>query len=667
MLVVFLLAYYLEPKLTGSFFLGLIKYVHYLFLHQSVTGISYFFLHLFALLLPGWGLARLTGFNRSRMLFVPAMGYVYYVLLASMSKWMYLPLGTFYMVYAGLLVCLLLLSLKFRRSTTTSSVDMYWFWGMLLVVFSYLLYRFLVGPYAEMPGDLYHHMEYARIEYDAILGGHLGREIDMLSLFKQKGGIWYSFFALLSNLSGHEFSVTLPWAMLANSLIFLCVVYSFAWYIFAVYPMAGAARAGAALLATFFVASHLGLNVFSYLRYYSMAPTMLNMVIYFASVVAILELLKWQSMKISYALFIVFALVASMVVHNQETLFILLIGGMMLGWFALCPEGLKGEGVTSFAVSRHFYYLVFLLLFLSGFVAMQIWVYTHESRPVDFFGKVVQLSQQGPVLNRMLYLAPGYQAIQVITLWGLVVYALFVLYWRRFIHHPYLFSGMLLPLVTVFNPLFVDWFLRVEGVHTLWRMLYIVPIHFVAALCVVFLLQGLKHFSLTIAKFVPIMAISALFLLLLPLNGLNPNSRQTLGPTQMDESYAHWQDLIDFLNQNEIAKTRILTDPVTGYVLNGMTKHRTYQHKFFRRLMKEFNLEDYNAAPLKQYKDWLLVINDRNGGFSETGALSRHWDAEVLLTDRFYTQALRARVRENPEQRFELIWEQDKIQVYRLH
>lgn len=632
-----------------------------------MTGISYFFLHLFALLLPGWILVRLTGLNHSRMMFIPATGYIYYILLASLSKWLYLPLSTFYSIYLVLLVCLLLLSLKFHRPVRAQSVDMHWLSGLLLVVFSYLLYRFVVGPYTEIPGDLYHHMEYARIEFDAILGGHLGKEMDLLSLAKQKGGVWYSFFALLSYLSGHEFSNTLPWAMLANSLIFLCVVYSFSWIIFTAYPMSRVARTGAALLATFFVASHMGLNVFSYLRYYSMAPTMLNMVIYFASVIAILELLKWQSMKARYALFIVFSLAASMVVHNQETLFVLLIGGMMLGWFAFCPEDLKGSGMSDFAVSRRLYYVATLLLFVTGFVGMQIWAYMHESRPDQFFGKVQQLSEQGPVLNRILYLAPGYQAIQVITVWGLAVYALFLLYWRRFVRHPYLFSGMLLPMVTVFNPLFVDWFLRMDGVHTLWRMLYIVPIHFVAALCIVFLLEKIKRSTSVHTKLFPAIAIGALFLLLLPLNGLNPNSRQTLGPTRADESYAHWQDLINYLNQKHIDKTRILTDPVTGYVLNGMTKHRTYQHKFSPRLMKKFNLDDYSAAPLRQYKNWLLVINDRQGGISETGSLSRHWDAGVLNTREFYTDALRVRIQENPEKRFELLWEQDNIRVYRLH
>lgn len=605
--------------------------------------------------------------NLSRMIFVPAMGFIYFVLLASISKWLHLPLNAFYTIYLGLLVCMLLLSFRCCSAAPVESVDRVWLSGVLLVVFFYLLYRFLVGPYAEIPGDLYRHMEYARIEFDAILGGHLGKEQDLLSLAKQKGGIWYSFFALLSYLSGHEFGITLPWAMMANSLVFLCVVYSFAWTIFSAYALSRTARMGAALLATFFVASHMGINVFSYLRYYSMAPTILNMVIYFASVVAILELLKWQSMKLNYALFLMFALLASMVVHNQETLFILVIGGMMLGWFALCPESLKGAGINGFAVSRRVYYVAILLLSLAGFTAMQIWTYMHQIRPEPLFGKVLQLSEQGPILNRVLYLAPGYQAIQVITLWGLASYILFLLYWRRFIHHPYLFGGMLIPLVTVFNPLFVDWFLRMDGVHTLWRMLYIVPIHFVAALGLVFLLEKMKRSTLITVKLFLAGAIGVMFLLLLPLNGLNPNSRQTLGPTQIEESYAYWQDLIDFLNQNNIDRTKVLTDPVTGYVLNGMTKHRSYQYKFHRRMMKEFNLDDYSGAPLKQYKGWLLVINDRKGGDSETGRLSHHWDEDVLDTSRFYTQALRDRIQDNPEQRFELIWNQNDIWVYRLH
>ncbi len=632
-----------------------------------MTGISYFIYHLLAILLPGWLLISLSGFRANRLVYIPAAGYVYYVLLASLSKWLNLPLQSFYICYAIPLLALFLVGLKFHLLKWPEKLDRNCLSGLLIITIAYLIYRAMVGPYAEIPGDVYRHMEYARVQFDAITGGYLGREETLASLVQQKGGIWYSFFALLSFLSGQEFSVSLPWAMLANGLIFISVIYGFAWAIFESFDLSGRMRLLAALLATFFVASHLGINVFSYLRYYSMAPTMLNMVLYFAAVLAVLELLKWQAMQFRYSVFIVLVMAASTVVHNQETLFMLLSGGLMLGWFALCPESLK-QGVGHGLEVRHRrYYLIMLLLMLIGFLVMQVWVYNHQPRPEPLFGKVIQLSEQGPILNRILYLDPTYQAIEVVTLWGLAVYVLFLVYWRRFIRHPFLFSGMLVPFVTVFNPLFVDWFLRIEGVHTLWRMLYIMPLHFVAALALVFLLQSFNSTQRVLKKIGAVSAMAALFLLLLPLGGINPNSRMTLSPTEADESYVYWQDLIDFLNSDALTKTKILTDPVTGYVLNGMTKHRTYQYKFFAHLMKDFNLNDYSDAPLKKYAGWLLVINDRNGGYSDTGSRSGHWDARVLKTGDFYTRALRTQIQSNPEGRFELIWSEQGIQVYRLH
>ena len=205
----------------------------------------------------------------------------------------------------------------------------------------------------------------------------------------------------------------------------------------------------------------------------------------------------------------------------------------------------------------------------------------------------------------------------MITVWGLAVYALFALLWRKFVVHPLLFTGMLVPLVSVFNPLFVDWFLRIEGVHTLWRMLYIVPIHFVAALTVVFLYQRSREANGGVQKILSYTGIALLFALLLPLGGLNPNSRQTLAATDPDESYIYWQDMIDYLNQPELGRAAVLTDPITGYVVNALTPHKSYQYKFYNAQMQPFNLTDYADAPLRKYRGWLLVIMNVAGGIAK--------------------------------------------------
>ncbi len=631
-----------------------------------MSGVSYLIVHLLALIGPGYLLVRATRIRAADGVFIPANGYIYYIFIAFFTKWLDLSLVTFLVIYVVLLLPLALLAFTRRSENFGKRLDSHWLVGLGLVSIAYLIYRYFVGPYSELPADLYHHMEYARIEFDALNDDQLGSSPSLKSLLNQRGGIWYSFYALITHLCGFELNQTIRWASLANGLIFLGVVYSFAWYIFGRAEISARARLTAAALAAFFVAAHMGINVFSYLRYYALAPTMLNMTIFFAAVIAIHELYEWQSKQFRLALYIVLGGLAAVVVHTQEVLFILIYSGMLLAWYALVPTRFVRQSAGHIADTSRWGYRLMLLLFVSGFIALVIWTYLNHDRPTDFFNKIIQASEQGPIFNRVLYLNPAYQGIQTITVWGLAVFALFAVYWRKFIHHPYLFSGMLIPFVTVFNPVFVDWFLRMDGVHTLWRSLYIVPIHFVAGLLVVYLYLSARHAESRMRRIVPYLGIVLLFALLLPIPGVNSNSRLTLTKTDADESFMYWQDLVDYLNDESVDTTFILTDPVTGYMLNGLTKHRSYQYKFLNRYTRRINFDDYDDGPLKRYKDWLLVINDRRGGHSETGGASRHWDAEVLNTSAFYSQALRQHIENNPEQRFSLRWQAPKIRVYQI-
>ncbi|MCP4008339.1 MAG: hypothetical protein GY726_02365, partial [Proteobacteria bacterium] len=312
-------------------------------------------------------------------------------------------------------------------------------------------------------------------------------------------------------------------------------------------------------------------------------------------------------------------------------------------------------------------YKIILLLFTIGFFALVTWAYISQKRPDLAANKILQLSQQGPIFNRILCLNPAHQGIQTITLWGLFVYLLFIVYWRKFIGHPYLFGGMLIPFFTVFNPIFVDWFLRLEGVHTLWRLLYMVPLHFVAALLVVFLFFSARDTTILWRKTLSCFSIVFLFALLLPLSGINANSRQTLAKVDFNDSYLYWQDMIDYLNKEQEKPVPILTDPVTAYLIKGLTRHRTFQFKFFNSHKHPFNFEDYSNAPLKKYRNWLLILNDRNGGYSDTGNDSNHWPGNILNTSDFYSLPLREQIKLNPDNRFEEIWRKDGIHIYRLH
>lgn len=631
-----------------------------------MAGMLYFIAYLLALVVPGWLIVRIFGFGVGRPLFILAGSYIYYVLLAALSIWLDLGLNVFMVLYVSVLALLGLISLRFHHASSPAEGRRHWAAGLVIVVVAYTAYHFLAGAYSEVPADFLRHLVFARGQLDAIDGGHLGRHHGLAALLAQRGRLWYSFYALLSSVSGGMFNQTYSWAVLANSLTFLVSVYSFAWYLFGSFNLADNRRMFAALLAAFFVAVHMGVNVFSYLRYYALAPTMLNMVVYFAAVVALLELLRWRRQQVHHLLFVLFALLASILVHNQEGLFILVIGGLMLAWFALYPRRLLDGALIGPAERPVLAYRVVLAIGLAGFFGMVLWAYLHLERPGDLANKIIQVSQQGPILNRLLFLNPGYQGFEVITVWGLAVYAIWLLFWRRLSGHPFLFAGMVSPLFTVFNPLFVDWFMRMDGVHTLWRMLYIVPLHFVAALLVVFLLETVSGSVEIWKKGAALVAMSALFVLLLPLNGINPNARITLAPVAKNNSYRQWDDLIDYLNRSQPRPLPVLTDPVTGYVLKAFTRQKTFNYKFFDRHAAEYNFDDYSDAPLKKYHGWLLVINDREGGWSEAGAKSGHWPENILKTSRYYSPALRDYIRQDPRGRFRELWQRDAITVYQL-
>ena len=631
-----------------------------------MTGFAYLFIYLFALILPGWLIVRLSGVNAARPLFILAGSYIYYALLAALSKGLHLPGSAFYLLYLAPLLIMLLLAYRLQP-TGGRAIDSSAQWiGLACIIIGYGVYHVLTGPYTEVPGDFLRHLEFAKAELGAMEQGQLGRQRSLSQLLSQNGGIWYSYFALVTSLTGLELHQSLGWTVLGNSLVFLSAVYFFACYLFEHYSLTEKQRVIAALLATLFVTGHMGLNVFSYLRYYALAPTMLNMVVYFAAVVAVLELLRWQNSRWQYAGFLLGALLTTILVHHQEGLFILVMGGLMLAWFALFPRRMAALENIPIETGYIRTYRGILLLMVLGFLGMVTWAYLTQSRPELFHNKIIQLSQQGPILNRILLLNPAYQFSEVLTLWGGMVYLLWIIYWRRFIGHPFLFAGMLVPLFTVLNPLFVDWFLRMDGVHTLWRMLYIVPLHFVAALLLVFIYDSIRgaHFSWKTPF--AYAAVFSLVVLLLPLGGNNSNSRLTLAPVDEDESYLYWKDLIDYLNQPQLKRKSVLTDPVTAYMIKGLTPHRTYHRKFFNSKRRPFNFDDYSNAPLERYRGWWLILNDRDGGFSETGQHSGHWPAEVLTTSGFYSAPLRRHILNNPNQRFRKIWEQDAIQIYEI-
>ena len=155
--------------------------------------------------------------------------------------------------------------------------------------------------------------------------------------------------------------------------------------------------------------------------------------------------------------------------------------------------------------------------------------------------------------------------------------------------------------------------------------------------------------------------------LVLPLsddNSLRQLRYATLRGVAPSNDYRNWDDLIEELRV--FRYRHVLTDPVTGYVITAMTKNRTFGFKFHGSgdLLNP-NVPAYGSNSFEDYVGWLLVLNLRNGGYSENGSQSGHWPGDALKTSKFYSAQL-VEFLENPPPHIQLIWESDSIKLFEI-
>jgi len=230
---------------------------------------------------------------------------------------------------------------------------------------------------------------------------------------------------------------------------------------------------------------------------------------------------------------------------------------------------------------------------------------------------------------------------------------------------------MLSPLFTLFNPLFVWWFLHVSNWDPIWRLAYLMPLPFVGAALITMSVNRAvsqkSRLGLITITFMVIILVGSLA----PINWryiYNDNPRwSSLASVEHKNGALLWGDLIDVVGNLKGEEVPIFTDYVTNYVLSTATPHgitsgaksrwQTRQNAFYG---------DYKDRLLYWRHDGdFLIINHRDGEFSETGRLSGHWWDNILKVKRLYPVGLREFVDSHPED-FELLWSADKIWVYKL-
>lgn len=109
----------------------------------------------------------------------------------------------------------------------------------------------------------------------------------------------------------------------------------------------------------------------------------------------------------------------------------------------------------------------------------------------------------------------------------------------------------------------------------------------------------------------------------------------SIGVPDRSERVSYWADLYVAMDDVPMFKT-VFTDPVTGYLINGLTSKNFDGYKFLGGPGSELSIENYVGEALNKKRGTYLVINLRNGGGRFSG-ITKHWSDEELKVSRFYT------------------------------
>ena len=455
---------------------------------------------LFLVLVPGFLLITHIGLYRQQLLFTITLSLACFAGMVSLGR--YRGIGPELLAYSYLVLCaaLLINLLLFRRQALKGQLDAIkrafsaraWRVGLITVVIGYCGWYWYVGPYTEVPADLYYHLEYLKGHFTTMQHGSLGVHLDLWSVLAQRAGFWYALVAFAAYLSDSPLISILFPGMMITGLLFISAVYLFSHRLFQPLGLSQVQVSVAAVLSCFFVVAQMGVTVFSFIRYYSMAPVILNFIVFLAAMVCLMDGLtngriddladKAEKDKFPrIALMFVICFFAALIVHNQEGLFILIMLVTTIGWVFVERYGLLIQGKLKQLLILVVLAALLFGLMLGGLVTF----FDHASIPVSPDGKVVGLPVAIPGFGPLHILNPYYQFSEVVTVWGGIVIALFLFRFGLFRRQPILVAAMLAPFITVFNPAFVDIYLRIEGDFSLWRLCFLFPVYYVAAVFIV--------------------------------------------------------------------------------------------------------------------------------------------------------------------------------------
>ena len=623
------------------------------------------FLLLVCLTIPGWSILKLCTANQyssKDWFFFPVISLGYFIFLFLVYNYADLSYKTFSISYFAVLAVVLAAScLKngakvFDKIKDLSIEDIL---PPLVILIVLVLYALWAGAYVEIPGDPIWHM--ARIT-DAAQVWREETIKPVTSLFSSGNYYWYKFCGWLLHLSGSTLSEQLNVLWTVNFIVFTAIFYSFAKTIFEDSELNANEIVWAGAIAVFFLVLHYGIGPFSYVRYYAFAPGYFAMTGYWAIIVLVW---RYLSGNVPFIYSLIFASILTLItalLHHQEVMYALLMSAAIISVMFVREVAVKKRAVFLNKVS-----ICFVLLIVC-YLSIHIFLYLSKVRNYPLEGGwIIPLNELLPFVDHLYILKPDWQFYQVLTVFGIWAYVVYFFNLRNLKLPVIVVAGLWIPFFTVFNPIFVDLFLRVSYPEVLWRICYVVPFALFMAYMLVRWLRQLLDKTDLIIRVKSALLILVTISLLFPFNFgfiFNQYDKLTmLKPMSAESDHRQMQDMLDYLNTRPVQN--VLTDQVTGYLVNALTEHEYLGAKFYALGTLNTNRQELKLEYFKDYDKGMLVLNFRQGSLSDVGRISGHWGESIRNYSRYYSPAFIKFV-ESHSDNFELVKQFADVKIYKI-
>ena len=607
------------------------------------------------LLLPGFAICFLARTKTNFFVFSLILSYGLFILnsyvISKLSD--YITFESLYSVELLFVFAAILLVTR-RRGLKEWKFTAMIAWGyratLIGVLTCYLLY---VGPYLEVPADVWQHLRAIRDSLTALEHG----QFDLSQP-------WYLLYSFCLLISGEDLFATVTSVSLVLSVIFGLGVFEIAREIglSSGYNERRAANFG--FVSTLLTIILLGTSVFAFFRYYVLAPVFLNFLFFLYGAYLICE----SRQRVGYLerlVGIVSCLLLTWIIHRQETMFLICLIAVIALYHCirqtLRPDYFRS--ILSDDLKQRIIWPLVVCIWILGSVVLLVVAelfYLPESESAEALGNNT-LRFSVWTTKHWFVSDPSGRVFETIGGIGITL-AVFYFFLSKNNHGVSTITGLIIaPSLYLFNPIFLDLFLNNASHDVVWRLAYMFPIGFVGGYVIdaIWHRRNLGYWPRSLLMFQ--------FIFLVPIPGLEKSQHLrwlTLKEISQGNSSYLWSDLIDRLSR--ISPRNVLTDPVTGYVLDGATAHTFAGFKFHGS--GDFipvNYKGYGPSSFEGYESWLFIANFRNGIWSEVGEKSGHWQSNVMTTSEQYSDKLK-RFLVTPPRHFKLLWESDGIRVFEI-